>query len=111
VDRNSFDAFKLAGSDEARNLGAHLSGFRGALAAAGRIIAQDVEHGALPTLYAATQDIPGNSFVGPNGFGHLRGYPEVLQPSRASQDPGLARHLWGRSAELTEVDSRDPTPV
>jgi NAD(P)-dependent dehydrogenase (short-subunit alcohol dehydrogenase family) len=93
------------------NLGAHLSGFRGAVAVAGRIIAQDVEHGGLPTLYAATQDIPGNSFVGPNGFSHLRGYPEVLQPSRASRDPGLARRLWARSAELTEVDSPDPAPV
>ena len=89
------------------NLGAHLSGFRGALAVAGRIIAQDVEHGALPTLYAATQDIPGNSFVGPNGFGHLRGYPELVQPASTSRDPGRARRLWTRSAELTEVDSPD----
>jgi len=93
------------------NLGDHLTGFRGAIATVGRLFAQDVEHGALPTLYAATQDIPGNSFVGPNGFSHLRGYPEVLQPSRASQDPGLARRLWARSVELTEVDSPAPTPA
>jgi NAD(P)-dependent dehydrogenase (short-subunit alcohol dehydrogenase family) len=90
------------------NLGAHLTGFRGAAAVVGRVMAQDVEHGALPTLYAATQDIPGNSFVGPNGFGHLRGYPELVQPSKASQDPELAAHLWARSAELTEVDSPAP---
>lgn len=88
------------------NLGSHLSGFRGALAGvATRIVAQDPEHGALPTLYAATQDIPGNTFVGPNGLGHLRGYPEVIRPSTASQDPGLALRLWARSAELTNVDS------
>jgi NAD(P)-dependent dehydrogenase (short-subunit alcohol dehydrogenase family) len=91
------------------NLGAHLTGFRGALAAAGGVIAQDVEHGALPTLYAATQEIPGNSFVAPNGLGHLRGYPELVQPSSASRDPGLARRLWARSAELTKVDSPVPT--
>jgi NAD(P)-dependent dehydrogenase (short-subunit alcohol dehydrogenase family) len=93
------------------NLGAHLTGFRGALAAVGGVIAQDVEHGALPTLYAATQEIPGNSFVGPNGFGHLRGYPTLVQPSNASRDPGLARRLWARSVELTEVDSPAPTPA
>jgi NAD(P)-dependent dehydrogenase (short-subunit alcohol dehydrogenase family) len=88
------------------NLGAHLSGFRGALAGiATRVMAQDAEHGALPTLYAATQDIPGNTFVGPNGLAHLRGYPEVVQPSRASQDSGLARRLWVRSAELTDIDA------
>ncbi len=91
------------------NLGAHLSGFRSAVAAVGRIIAQDVEHGALPTLYAATQEIPGNSLVGPNGFSHLRGYPEVVQPSKASQDSELAARLWARSAELTKVDSPSPT--
>jgi NAD(P)-dependent dehydrogenase (short-subunit alcohol dehydrogenase family) len=93
------------------NLGAHLSGFRGAATIVGRIIAQDVEHGALPTLYAATQDIPGNSFVGPNGFNHLRGYPELVQPSNASQDSELAARLWARSAELTKVDSPAPTPA
>jgi NAD(P)-dependent dehydrogenase (short-subunit alcohol dehydrogenase family) len=92
------------------NLGAHLTGFRGAVASiALRVVAQDVEHGALPTLYAATQNIPGNSFVAPDGFNHLRGYPEVVEPSNASQDPGLARRLWARSAELTEVDSPAPT--
>jgi hypothetical protein len=84
---------------------------RGVAAIVGRVMAQDVEHGALPTLYAATQDIPGNSFVGPNGFGHLRGHPELVQPSKASQDPELAAHLWARSAELTKVDSPAPTPA
>src|ERR1022692_102474 len=94
------------------NLGAHLTGFRGAVASiALRVMAQDVEHGALPTLYAATQDLPGNSFVGPNGFSHLRGYPEVVQPSQASQDSELAARLWARSAELTKVDSPAPTPA
>ena len=88
------------------NLGAHLTGLRGVLAGiATRLIAQDAEHGALPTLYAATQDIPGNSFVGPDGLSHLRGYPELVQPSAASQDPNLAERLWARSAELTDVSS------
>jgi NAD(P)-dependent dehydrogenase (short-subunit alcohol dehydrogenase family) len=88
------------------NLGAHLTGVRGIVAGIVlRVIAQDAEHGALPTLYAATQNIPGNSFVGPDGFSHLRGYPEFVQPSPSSQDPGLAQRLWARSAELTKVDS------
>jgi NAD(P)-dependent dehydrogenase (short-subunit alcohol dehydrogenase family) len=88
------------------NLGAHLTGFRGALSTiALRALAQDAEHGALPTLYAATQDVPGNAFVVPDGFNHLRGHPELVQPATASRDPGLAERLWARSAELTEVDS------
>ena len=65
------------------------------------VIAQDAEHGALPTLYAATQDIAGNTYVGPRGLGQMRGAPVVMSPSRSSQDPDLAKRLWARSAELT----------
>jgi NAD(P)-dependent dehydrogenase (short-subunit alcohol dehydrogenase family) len=62
----------------------------------------DAERGALPTLYAATQDVPGGAYVGPDGFGHLRGYPQIQQPSRAARDPEAARRLWDLSARLTE---------
>ena len=61
----------------------------------------DAEHGALPTLYAATQDVPGGSYIGPDGLGHLRGYPEIQQPSKRAQDPQMARRLWDLSARLT----------
>jgi NAD(P)-dependent dehydrogenase (short-subunit alcohol dehydrogenase family) len=61
----------------------------------------DAEHGALPTLYAATQDVPGGSYIGPDGLGHLRGYPEIHQPSKGSRDPETARRLWDLSARLT----------
>ena len=37
------------------------------------LIAQSDEMGALPTLYAATADIPGNTYVGPSGFQEARG--------------------------------------
>ncbi|MBJ7608160.1 MAG: SDR family NAD(P)-dependent oxidoreductase [Candidatus Dormibacteraeota bacterium] len=94
------------------NLSGHFTGVQGVGAAiVGSLMTQDVERGALPTVYAATQDIPGNTFVGPDGFAHLRGYPVVVQPSRASQDPVLAARLWARSAELTKVDSPVPTPA
>jgi NAD(P)-dependent dehydrogenase (short-subunit alcohol dehydrogenase family) len=84
------------------NLGSHLRGFRGMMMYIGiTVIAQDAEHGALPTLYAATQDIAGNTYVGPRGLGQMRGAPVVMSPSRSSQDPDLAKRLWARSAELT----------
>src|ERR1700689_3231988 len=39
-----------------------------ALSAVGnRVLAQDEDGGALPTLYAATAEIPGNSYAGPGG--------------------------------------------
>jgi hypothetical protein len=61
----------------------------------------DVRRGALPIQYAASQDVPGGSYIGPNGLGHLRGYPEIHQPSRAARDPATAHRLWELSTRLT----------
>jgi len=71
----------------------------------------DAEHGALPTLYAATQDMPSGSYMGPDGLGHLRGYPEAQQPSKAARDSELARRLWGLSARLTSADQATGQPT
>jgi NAD(P)-dependent dehydrogenase (short-subunit alcohol dehydrogenase family) len=61
----------------------------------------DAEHGALPIEYAAAEDVPGGSYVGPNGLGHLRGYPEIHQPAKSARDFETARQLWELSARLT----------
>jgi NAD(P)-dependent dehydrogenase (short-subunit alcohol dehydrogenase family) len=61
----------------------------------------DAEHGALPIEYAATEDVPGGSYVGPNGLGHVRGYPEIHQPAKSARDSETARQLWELSARLT----------
>jgi len=65
------------------------------------LFAQDAEHGALPTLFAATADLPGGSFAGPDGPGERRGYPTIVQASRTAQDTELARQLWDASSRLT----------
>ncbi|MFJ8717601.1 oxidoreductase [Streptomyces violaceus] len=66
-----------------------------------RFLAQDDRAGALPTLYAATQDLPGASYVGPDGLGEMRGAPTLVGRSRAASDPLTARRLWEVSEELT----------
>ncbi|MFI6377299.1 oxidoreductase [Streptomyces sp. NPDC050546] len=66
-----------------------------------RFFAQDDRVGALPTLYAATQDLPGASYVGPDGLGELRGAPTLVGRSRAASDPLTARRLWRVSEERT----------
>jgi NAD(P)-dependent dehydrogenase (short-subunit alcohol dehydrogenase family) len=68
-----------------------------------RVVAQSAEQGALPTLYAATADIPGGSFVGPDGFQEIRGKPKVVTPTRAARDPETAQRLWDVSEQLTGV--------
>ena len=53
--------------------------------------------GALPTLYAATQDIPGNSYVGPDGFQEQRGHPTLVGRSDAARGHRDRRAAVGRS--------------
>ncbi|WP_410612284.1 SDR family NAD(P)-dependent oxidoreductase [Amycolatopsis sp. lyj-109] len=60
------------------------------------------ERGALPILYAATQDVPGNAYVGPDGPGSIRGYPRIRKPSAAGLDETTARDLWRATAALTD---------
>jgi NAD(P)-dependent dehydrogenase (short-subunit alcohol dehydrogenase family) len=67
------------------------------------VLAQSDEMGALPTLYAATQDIPGDSYVGPDGFQEQRGHPKLVGRSGAARDAETARRLWELSEELTGV--------
>jgi NAD(P)-dependent dehydrogenase (short-subunit alcohol dehydrogenase family) len=70
---------------------------------ANRLIAQDEAGGALPTLYAATADIPGDSFAGPGGFMEQRGAPKLVGRTEAATDSAVARGLWDVSEELTGV--------
>jgi NAD(P)-dependent dehydrogenase (short-subunit alcohol dehydrogenase family) len=66
-----------------------------------KVLAQDAAGGALPVLYAAAADIPGNSFAGPGALGGLRGAPKLVARSSAGSDPEAARRLWSASEELT----------
>jgi NAD(P)-dependent dehydrogenase (short-subunit alcohol dehydrogenase family) len=71
--------------------------------AANRVLAQSDEQGALPTLYAAVADLPGLSYVGPDGASEMRGYPTLVGRSAAAWDAELARQLWRASEEMTGV--------
>ena len=68
-----------------------------------RVVAQSADAGTLPTLYAATADLPGATYVGPDGPGEMRGSPKVVGVSRAAADPASQRRLWEVSEELTGV--------
>ncbi|MCC2276907.1 SDR family oxidoreductase [Streptomyces sp. ET3-23] len=67
-------------------------------------LAQSPEQGALPQLYAATApDVQGGEFIGPDGFGELRGGPTRVQLSATAADPRAGRRLWELSEQLTDV--------
>jgi len=68
-----------------------------------KLIAQPAEGGAWSTLFAATADIPGGSYVGPGGRNEMRGVPTLVGRSRMASDVELARQLWTASEQLTGV--------
>jgi NAD(P)-dependent dehydrogenase (short-subunit alcohol dehydrogenase family) len=67
------------------------------------VIAQSDENGALPTLYAADKDLPGASYLGPDGPLEMRGHPTLVGRIAAASDPDAAKRLWTLSEELTGV--------
>ncbi|ORV83051.1 oxidoreductase [Mycobacterium interjectum] len=69
------------------------------MSAATRVVATDADFGARQTLYAASQDLPGDTFVGPR-FGYL-GRTQPVGRSRRAQDAATAAALWELSEQLT----------
>ncbi|KQZ70462.1 MULTISPECIES: oxidoreductase [unclassified Nocardioides] len=67
------------------------------------LIGMKPSQGAQPLLYAATGDLPGNSYVGPHGPGELLGHPTLVGRSEMANDPDLASALWRKSESLTGV--------
>ncbi|HEX4558809.1 MAG TPA: oxidoreductase [Mycobacterium sp.] len=69
------------------------------ISAATRVVATNADFGARQTLYAASQDLPGNTFVGPR-FGYI-GRTQPVGRSRRARDAATATALWELSEQLT----------
>lgn len=68
------------------------------------LIAQSQAMGALPTLYAAAApEVNGCDYIGPTGWGGMRGTPNKVKSSDKSYDAALARQLWSVSEALAGV--------
>ena len=73
------------------------------MAVGNRLIAQDENGGAEPTLYAALADIPGDSYAGPGGLGGQRGAPKLVGRSSRGEGHGRRPPAVGR---VRAVDRR-----
>jgi NAD(P)-dependent dehydrogenase (short-subunit alcohol dehydrogenase family) len=87
------------------NLQSHTESIQDRFMAVGnKLMAQSAAMGALPELYAATvPDIPGGTYVGPDGFGERAGHPRPVGSTKASHDRDVQRSLWAASEQLTGV--------
>lgn len=74
------------------------------------LVTQSAEQGALPTLYSATADVPGDSYVGPRRLMGLRGAPKLGWRTAKARDVDAARRLWEVSEKLTGVTFPLRTP-
>lgn len=82
------------------NLVSHVGGISGWMNGVAQPLLNDAENGALPTLFALTEDIPGNSYVGPDSVGSIRGYPAVRKPSSSARNLKNAAALWDATIDL-----------
>ncbi|MDP2287801.1 MAG: oxidoreductase [Actinomycetota bacterium] len=82
----------------------HLPFATSVLTQIGSMFGQSAEMGAMPSLFAATApDLNGDSYIGPNGAGQWKGYPQLVDRSAAAIDFAAATRLWSVSEELTGV--------
>jgi NAD(P)-dependent dehydrogenase (short-subunit alcohol dehydrogenase family) len=74
-----------------------------------RLLFNDPATGALSILYAATQDVPGNSYIGPRGLGSMKGHPALGKPAARGRDAEAAQRLWAATeAVLDHTTVTDP---
>lgn len=74
------------------------------LAAAGAVLSQSAERGALPVLRAAVDpDAHGADYFGPSGPKEAKGDPVRVEASPSARDEAVQRRLWELSERLTGV--------
>ena len=112
LDLNALSVLALAAhpgyaSTNLQGVGPRMSGrswLDGPVDLANRFLAQSAAMGAHPTLVAATAPgLPGNSYLGPDGFLEQRGYPRLVGRSKAAANAADAERLWRASEDLTGV--------
>jgi len=93
----------FAGTHLAANgqYGRSRGGLASILDAAIRGVSQSAAAGALPTLMAATADLPGSTYCGPGGPAEMSGLPRVVEANARAHDPDAQRRLWELSEEVT----------
>jgi NAD(P)-dependent dehydrogenase (short-subunit alcohol dehydrogenase family) len=86
----------------ATELQSHAEGLLGKVFRSGnRLVATDADFGARQTLYAASQNVPGDSFIGPRFA--FRGSTGQSPRSLLARSATTARGLWELSEQLTGV--------
>jgi NAD(P)-dependent dehydrogenase (short-subunit alcohol dehydrogenase family) len=79
----------------------HGGHFGDVLARITRSFFTDADFGARQTLFAASQELPGDSYIGPRFL--MRGRTQRVSRSKAARDTATADALWKESEKLTGI--------
>ena len=60
--------------------------------------------GAFSSLYAATENIDGGSYIGPNGEGEMTGYPAPAFIAEYAKKESIAKELWNYAKDELKID-------
>ena len=60
--------------------------------------------GAFSSLYAATEEIQGGSYIGPNGQNEMTGYPAPAFVAEYAKDETIGRNLWDYAKRELKLD-------
>lgn len=60
--------------------------------------------GAYSSLYAATENIKGGSYIGPDGDGEITGYPAPAAISEYAQNKDIATQLWNYTEKELNIN-------
>lgn len=70
----------------------------------GILFLQNQKKGALPILFASLQsELKGGEYIGPDGFGEMRGNPTVVDSDDATKNRDIAHRLWEVAEKITGV--------
>ncbi len=78
------------------------------ITAVSRPFAQSAGKSALCNVFAATAALPECSYVGPDGFKALNGWPSLIGRSAAATHPDTAQELWQFGVRETGTDFPEP---
>ena len=68
------------------------------------VFLQSAEMGALPTVYAATnENLKGGEYIGPDGKGNRKGKPTIEVPASEVYNQDTMKKLWDVSEKLTGI--------
>lgn len=66
-----------------------------------KLLGQPAALGALPTLMAATADLPSGTYIGPDGPAEMRGYPQIVTARKLVYREDIQDRLWELSEAAT----------